>query len=343
MKDGGKKPIAAGDVGVKPGRSDLVRMGLFSEVQYVSNGESYNSKKQACALDYRTKGKQFLIAPPKQGQNTRDAYFNKEYIRLFENEPYTDLVSLRRQWRIQAKEKNISTTPFNPCSVPPKASGKGSHWGTIEQQWPMDSKGFNRPPSQKSKEDDIPIHEPRNFLTASPKKGSGYGYPGVTIGKPYQYESDPFDRGDQLAKHERSEHKKKMTGVRPFISSSATHDFFYPFAGISGSKDSKDVNVSSEGTSNAVKKVSLPSIPFKPSSCCAKTINPYPSYEAPHNVPEPPTEKGVPPSAVRRGMIFKPSGVTGSYPVKSIIEASCTLAAPSWIQDSLTSAILAAE
>ena len=36
------------------------------------------------SLENRVKGKQFLTAPPKRGQNTKDAYFDKEFIRLFE-------------------------------------------------------------------------------------------------------------------------------------------------------------------------------------------------------------------------------------------------------------------
>ena len=35
----------AEELGMKYGRPDLVRMGLFSEAQYVSSGESYNPKK----------------------------------------------------------------------------------------------------------------------------------------------------------------------------------------------------------------------------------------------------------------------------------------------------------
>jgi hypothetical protein len=68
----------------------------------------------------RAKGKQFQTTPPKKGHDTKDGYFDKEFIRLFENEPYTDLVVLRRRYRLQQKEKNISNAPFKPSSVPPK-------------------------------------------------------------------------------------------------------------------------------------------------------------------------------------------------------------------------------
>eukprot|EP00842_Homolaphlyctis_polyrhiza_P005628 jgi/Hompol1/6066/HPOL_004861-RA len=327
---------------MKYGRSDLVRMGLFSEAQYVSSGETYNSKKNSSSLDYRSKGKQFLTAPPKRGHDVKDSYFDKEFIRLFENEPYTDLVVLRRRWRLQAKEKNITNVPFKPSSVPPKPSGKGSHWGTIEQQWPLDTKGTDMSLMRKIKDDIKKQHEPRNFLTAPPKQGSGYGYPNVTIGKPYQYESDPFDRREALARTERSENKKKMVGERPFISSSTNHEYFNPFAGLSVPKDEKG----GEGAApqaGATKKAFLPTIPFKPTSCCGTTINPYPSYEPPKGGDDKAAAKTAAPAGPRRDMIFKPSGMTGSYPIRSIIEVSCPLAPPKWIQDSLTAAVVAAD
>lgn len=52
--------------------------------------------------------------------------------------------------------------------------------------------------------------EPRNIVTRPPKKGSGYGivileidkvgYPDVTIGKPHEYISDPYDRTESIAR-----------------------------------------------------------------------------------------------------------------------------------------------
>jgi hypothetical protein len=36
------------------------------------------------SLDYRANGKQFLTAPPKKGHDTKDSYFDKHFIRLFE-------------------------------------------------------------------------------------------------------------------------------------------------------------------------------------------------------------------------------------------------------------------
>lgn len=155
------------------GRSDLVRIGIFSEQKYISVGEQYISKKDSSPLDYRANGKQFLTAPPKRGHDTKDAYFDRQYTRLFENEPYTDLVTMRRKWRNEAKQKNITPNPFKPSSVPPKPSGKGSHWGTIQQQWPIKNGKLELPLKPLKEEKKVP--EQKNFLTSPSKKGSGYG------------------------------------------------------------------------------------------------------------------------------------------------------------------------
>ncbi|KAJ1541262.1 hypothetical protein HK405_010737, partial [Cladochytrium tenue] len=171
-------------------KPDLDRIGIFSEATYISVNEPYAGNKHDAGgmLPGRGKGKQFLTAPPKRGHDTREAYFDREFGRLFENEAYTDLVVLRRRYRMQQATKNITNSPFKPSSVPPKPSGKGSTWGTIEQQWPLQRKELPPPGPQPAR----PTPESRrNFLTHPPKKGSGFGYADVTIGKGYEYMSDP--------------------------------------------------------------------------------------------------------------------------------------------------------
>ncbi|KAJ3330344.1 hypothetical protein HDU76_005890 [Blyttiomyces sp. JEL0837] len=273
-------------------KPDLDRIGLFSEATYVSSKEPFSEKKNDGILVGRGKGKQFQTSPPKRGHDTRDVYFDKEFIRLFENEPYTDLVVLRRRYRLQQKEKNITTAPFKPSSVPPKPSGSGSLWGTIEQQWPLPTKELPTPPPAPPK--GKPESKP-NFLTKPPKKGSGYGYPNVTIGKPYEYMTDPYDSFLEAAKKDRLESKKKMIGERPFISSSARLEFFNSFAGLIGTGVSPEQNAKS------------------------------PSGKPPRRL--------VP--------IFRPAGISKSYPVRSIIEATCPIAPPPWLQDAIANTVAA--
>ncbi|KAJ3272536.1 hypothetical protein HDV01_005487 [Terramyces sp. JEL0728] len=226
------------------GRSDLTRMGIFSEPNYISVGEPYQTKKGASTLDYRANGKQFLSSPPKHGHDSKDAYFDQTFGRLFENEPYTDLVTLRRRWRLKAKEKNITNAPFKPSSVPPK---------------------------------------------------------------PYQ---------------NKSENKKKMVGDKPFISSFSSQEYFNQFAGLS------KMPITDADTPGKAEKNIL--VPFKPSSGFGYTINPYPVYEPPKG-----TKQETPAPKATKSLIFKPSGVTGSYPIRSVIESACPLAPPVWLRETL--------
>ncbi|KAJ3049285.1 hypothetical protein HK097_009710, partial [Rhizophlyctis rosea] len=194
------RAAATQEMGVRFGRPDLDRIGLFSEAPYISVNDPFDEKKaRASALAERTKGKQFLTAPSKRGHNTKDVYFEKDFGRLFENEAYTDLVVLRRRWRQQAKERNIVPAPFKPSSIPPKPSGKGSIFGTIEQQWPLfkDSEPF---PSFAETRPAEKVESKINFLTRPPKAGTGFGYPNVTIGKPPEYISTPYNAAEEAAR-----------------------------------------------------------------------------------------------------------------------------------------------
>ena len=136
---------------------------------------------------------------------------------------------MRRRHRLKEKEKNISAIPFKPSSVPSKPSGKGSHWGTIEQQWPTFKKSYSLKQVDKEIVKKQTVENPKNVVTRPPKKGSGYGYPDVTIGKPYEYLSDPFDRAESLLRKEREENKKKSLSGQPFITSSSNLEFFNKF------------------------------------------------------------------------------------------------------------------
>jgi hypothetical protein len=65
------------------------------------------------------------------------------------------------------------------------------------------------------------------------------------------------------------------------------------------------------------------SVPFKTTNAHGHTFNPYPSYEPPHAGNDAVESKKKPES-----LIFKPSGVTGSYPIRSIIESNIPLSPP---------------
>ncbi|KAJ1545348.1 hypothetical protein HK096_006504, partial [Nowakowskiella sp. JEL0078] len=306
------------------GRLDLDRMGLFSEMGYISSGEPYPHRKDDSFLTNRAHGKQFQTTPPKPGHDNKDAYFDKEYSRVFENEPYTDLVVLRRRSRLTEKEKNITKSPFKPSSVPPKPSGSGSLYGTIEQQWPLQKKEI-----ETLEREPIPLKSTAkskpNFYTKPPKKGTGYGYPNVTIGKQYEYITDPYNRAHESLKSDHEYHKQKQIGERVFISSMGKqHDFFNTFTPLAGPGEAKGP---------AVKITKLPMIPFKPSSYCGYTINKYPTYEPPINkngesIADDNFGGEKKKKENKSAAIFRPSGVAKSYPSRSILEANCPIAPP---------------
>ena len=56
-----------------------------------------------------------------EGEKTRNAtqagYFNKEYIRLFEGDAYSDPVRTRRQARLVAKTKNLGKDWMPPNGI----------------------------------------------------------------------------------------------------------------------------------------------------------------------------------------------------------------------------------
>ncbi|KAJ3168555.1 hypothetical protein HDU88_001445 [Geranomyces variabilis] len=322
------------ELGNRFGRPDLDRIGIFSEAPYVSTGDKYNEKKSDAFLSERTKGKQFITNPPKRGHDSRDIYFNKEFVRVFENEPYTDLVALRRRWRMQAKEKNIVPVPFRPSNVPPKPSGKGSPFGTFDQQWPIERKNGDGIPSfTATREPGRREQQGKNFLTSPPKKGTGYGYANVTIGKVPEYTGDPYNANEVATKKSHEEHKRKVVGERPFVTSSSNTDYFSPFVSLMKPSDAAAAAAAGGKPSSASKRASKPSgpqPPFKPSSCPGYTINKYPSAE------EGGAGKGQKGDDIGKprgpALIFRPGGVPRTYPIRSIIESNTPLCPPQWIQ-----------
>ena len=69
-------------------------------------------------------------------------------------------------------------------------SGEGNHYGTFSG--PISA--FS--PVSKGKKPHQP--EGKNFLTNPPKEGTGYGYLNVTIGAPYKYASEPYDKAKEI-------------------------------------------------------------------------------------------------------------------------------------------------
>lgn len=113
-----------------------------------------------------------------------------------------------------------------------------------------------------------------------------------------------------------------MAGTHPFVSASTNHDYFNSFAGLT--KLEKELIITEQ-------KKSL--VPFKPTGGThGGTINPYPTYEPPKGEPKPPPPRG-------QNYIFRPSGVTGSYPIRSIIDCNVEIAPSKWMQNAITDSL----
>ena len=72
------------------------------------------------------------------------------------------------------------------------SSGAGNHYGTFGGP----TSAFS--PVKKGKKP--LVSSGRNFLTNPAKRGTGYGYLGVTIGAPPKYMSDAYERAREIRK-----------------------------------------------------------------------------------------------------------------------------------------------
>ncbi|CAB4010018.1 Hypothetical predicted protein [Paramuricea clavata] len=173
---------------VVDGKNDLNRVGWFSEMGYISIGDPYKPKKNAFN-EASHKGKQMLPGGSKTRSARQDGYFEKQFTRIMEAESYSDPVKRRRQDRLKQSSLNLGHA-FVPSSGEKLASGAGSHYGTFAGPVGAFSPVDKAKKGYKS--------SGRNFTTNPAKKGTGYGYLGVTIGPTPKYTPDPYERAKEI-------------------------------------------------------------------------------------------------------------------------------------------------
>ncbi|EDO34007.1 predicted protein [Nematostella vectensis] len=183
-------------------KNDLNRVGLFSELGYISIGDPYKIQNGNFNLAAH-KGKQMLPGGSKIRSSKQDGYFDQKFNRVMEGEAFSDPVKRRRLDRLKATKLNIGKA-FVPSNGDKLPSGIGNHYGTFAGAVPAFS------PVTKSKS--AHVSPGKNFLTNPPKKGTGYGYLQVTIGASPKYMSDAYDRGKELRKKEMDTSGKQMKG-----------------------------------------------------------------------------------------------------------------------------------
>lgn len=182
--------------------------GWFNRPPYESSREPY----QEVVVKFRDfdnakpKGKQGgamrvkLDQPPfksdgemKSRAANQDGYFNKEFIRLFEKEGPG-----RQSFTLEGEKKGKNTgrvkleqPPYVPPSPGKLNSGLGNYYGTFHgkyEHWDPTPRGQGPL-----------VFEPTNFLTSPLKKGTGYGYVGVTLNKYPEYKSTPYQSAATMA------------------------------------------------------------------------------------------------------------------------------------------------
>ncbi|KAK3564552.1 hypothetical protein QTP86_022794 [Hemibagrus guttatus] len=298
-------------------KSDMERVGLFKEMGYMSIGDKYRPSISGRSKYYYTKSycpfneaayknKQMLVSGPKKKSALQAGYFDTQFKRIFENEALTDFIKIQRQYQIQQAKKNL-TKAFLSSIGEKKSSGVGSYYGTLGG--PVKAMSSLEIPKKAYKSPG------KNMYTSPAKKGSGYGFPDVTLSKLELYSSDPYDRVRELLKREMAAHRSKMKGG-PFRLNLHPQECF----------DSNPYKLNKpQPLSNMPggKKTHF-AVPFKPSSPSkrtggmkAGTFGPYPSHSTDPYIIKKLKSDSV--SANKGLKIFHPSPGPKSTPVKSLI------------------------
>ncbi|KAI5943755.1 cilia-and flagella-associated protein 96 isoform X1 [Manis javanica] len=287
---------------VEGGKTDMERIGLFSEMEYVTVGDKYVSHFNRPFNEAASKNRQILPGGSKEMSNLQAGYFDPHFVRIFEGEGYVNLNQVRRRRMIEEAKKNLGKA-FLPSSGDKKPCGLGSYYGTIGG--PVSFFSAQSKPREKYEAPG------KNLYTNPGKKGTGYGYANITIGKQYSHSSDFYDAPKLNYKKENEKHHRLLKGT-PFKLNLCPREYF-------------DANpYLSEKSLPPIRKAEkkeLLTLPFKPSSPGKKaggmkagTFEPYPSHSADPYVVK--LAKQVSSKSVK---IFHPPNGPKSRPIKSIM------------------------
>lgn len=293
-------------MGEKGGKNDMDRVGLFQEMGYITINDRYRKPGSVQFNESATKGKQMLPGGHKTRSALQAGYFQDKFGRVLEGEAYSDPIKIRRQTRLKEAQRNIGKA-FLPSSGEKQMSGLGNHYGTLSG--PISAFSPVSKPGKEKKSSG------KNVITNPGKRGTGFGFVGVTIGSYPPYQSDRYDRARELTKKEITSHKNATKGG-PFKLNMHPRAYF-------------DINpYSSDKLPKRGGSATLPSKkddskPFKPSSPGKKpggakigTFDPYPSHSAdPYKVKVTRTINVV----NKSGRTFMPSQGPKTTPMVSII------------------------
>ncbi|KAK2493167.1 hypothetical protein MC885_017478 [Smutsia gigantea] len=92
---------------VEGGKTDMERIGLFSEMEYVTVGDKYVSQFNRPFNEAASKKRQILPGGSKEMSNLQAGYFDPHFVRIFEGEGYVNLNQVRRQRMMEEAKKNL--------------------------------------------------------------------------------------------------------------------------------------------------------------------------------------------------------------------------------------------
>ncbi|KAJ7326760.1 hypothetical protein JRQ81_016519 [Phrynocephalus forsythii] len=289
------------------GKTDMERIGLFSEMEYITIGDKYVSQFNRPFNEAASKSKQMLPGGNKEKSATQAGYFDPVFGRIFEGESYLNPVQLRRRYRMAEAKKNLGSKAFLPSNGDKFPCGVGTYYGTIGGPCPYFSAQIKDKP---------PYVQPgKNLYTNPGKKGTGYGYPNLTIGKPYPHSVELYDIGRINMKKTSEEHHRLMKGG-PFKLNLYPREYF----DMNPYHDDKPLPPpKKQPTLKPIQQAFKPSSPGKkPGGMKAGTFDPYPSHSTdPYiiKVPKPITTN-------KQGQVFHPNPGTKSRPVRSIMTSN---------------------
>ncbi|GFT49566.1 UPF0602 protein C4orf47 homolog [Nephila pilipes] len=194
---------------------DLDRIGLFKEMSYLEH-----VPQKIEFTDAWKKGKQMMTNCTKSKNGTQDGYFDKSFPRVFEGEAYMDVIRLRRLHRLR-EAKKTQDKKFIYSNPPKKPCGSGSNYGTFDD-YAGKVEYFSSHPREAE-----PSEPPaKNFFVNPGKKGTGYGYANLTIGKtpPYFLEEDY----EELKKTPQTPKRPEPRPFEPYRAGLFQQEFFDP-------------------------------------------------------------------------------------------------------------------
>jgi len=281
------------------GKTDMERVGVFSEVGYTTIGDRYPKKNQKHLPFNKNayKGKQMMTTHNKSRSAQQYGYFEGVFKRIMEKEAYINIVQAQRTKRLSQAKKRRGKGTWIPSDYPKKPSGLGNHYGTLAG--PI----THFVPNSKPKEEKKRLG--RNVTTNPSKKGTGYGYVGVTLGDYHAHAVEPYERPRELRIKENEIHHQQVKGKAFRLNNHPTMYFDHnPFKDPTKlpSKSKSAPDLTEKKTGEKLKPFKISSPPKKTGGCKAGCFTTYPKHSEDAYAPKKAERKNQGPKKLFRAL-----------------------------------------